>query len=204
MLTPPSQPLCCRVPPPTALTKAVSPRLGCAVVSLPSEMCSRWTSLALSMLNLGHPPRGQDEAGTSHPPSTLVEGSRSSIPAHQSPHGTTPVKHTSSGAGSGRATTIRRLSQPCALPLDSVQCCQRLVAPCSRHRACYATMQRQSPADALGLVAWHLQSPSPAEVGAGNELTAQKAGHLLGFTAAFVQSKLLGSAAGELSCLVTV
>lgn len=85
MLIPPSQPLCCRVPPPTALTKAVSPRLGCAVVSLPSELCSRRTSLALSVLNLGHPPSGQDETGTSHPPSTLVGGSSSSIPHMSEP-----------------------------------------------------------------------------------------------------------------------
>lgn len=48
-----------------------------------------------------------------------------------------------------------------------------------------------------------LRSLSGAEDGAGNELMVQKAGHLLGFIAAFVQAKLLGSAAGELSCLVT-
>jgi len=76
----------------------------------------------------------------------------------QSPHGIALGTPTSSGARSGRTTTVQSPSQPCALPPDAVQGCQCSAAPCSGPRACYATMHRQSPAQAPGLAARCLRS----------------------------------------------
>lgn len=169
-------------------------------MSVPSALCSRQRSLALSVLNPGHPPRGQDGAGTSHPPSTLVEFLHKSEPAWHWPGGT-HLFWSWKWETNPSPEAEPALHSPSAFSAVLPALAGSMLAPQGRLHI-HAKAKRGSGTGAGGGTSapWSL---SQAEDGGGNELMVQKAAHLLRFIADFVQPELPGSAAGELRCLVT-
>lgn len=175
------------------------------MVPLPSELCSRWRSLALSTLKLGHLRVARVEPA----PLALLPLSGKEA-AFQYLRKSEPAWHRPGEPhlfwSWKRETNHNPEAEPClhspsgfsvVLPVLGGSVLMLQSPLCNDAKA------KPDRGTGAGGVTSALQSLPRAEDGAGNELTAQKAGHLLGFIAAFVQCELLGSTAGELSCLVT-
>lgn len=132
------------------LPTVFSPRFGCAVLPFairaeqmevsPSFHVEPWTSSLW--------PRWSQHLS---PSSSVVERSRSSIPAQVRPAWYCPGETHLWWSWKQEKTPIQRLSQPCTLPLDSAQHWPSSVAPWLCHRAHNAALQRHSLAEAEGL-----------------------------------------------------